>query len=92
MIIKIKSFANFREILGKEISVELPNNSSVFDLLNLLSASNKRLKEAAFDESGTLKEYVMLMKNKKRIYSPQALEEKLADGDEIAIFPPVAGG
>lgn len=91
MRIKVLAFAGFREILGKEIFLELEEGSTVKDLLENLSSSSQGLKEAAFDDSGCLKDYVLLMVNRKRIDASH-LGAQLKDGDEVAIFPPVAGG
>jgi molybdopterin synthase sulfur carrier subunit len=92
MIIHVRSFASFRDILGKELSVELKEGSTVKDLLDDLISTRQRLKSAVFDESGKVKEYVILMKNRKNIESLDGLETELAEGDEVAILPPVAGG
>jgi molybdopterin synthase sulfur carrier subunit len=89
--IKVLAFASFREILGKETCIDLEEGSTVKDLLGALAQGNMMLKEAAFDDSGNLKDYVLLMVNRKRAYHSQ-LEVPLKDGDEVAIFPPVAGG
>lgn len=89
--IAVRAFASFREILGKEIYLDLEEGSTVKDLLETLAFSNQKLKEVAFDDSGVLKDYVLLMVNHKKI-DPSRLEAKLEDGDEVAIFPPVAGG
>jgi len=92
MIVYIKAFANFREILGRDIQVELDEGSKVRELLDILCLSQQRLKSALFDESGKVREYFILMKNRKDINSFEGLETKLSDGDEVAILPPVAGG
>ena len=92
MIIHVRSFASFRDILGKELSVELKEGSTVKDLLDDLISTRQRLKSAVFDESGKVKEYVILMKNRKNIESLDGLDTELAEGDEVAILPPVAGG
>ena len=92
MIIHVRSFASFRDILGKELSVELKEGSKVKDLLDDLISTRQRLKSAVFDESGKVKEYVILMKNRKNIESLGGLDTELAEGDEVAILPPVAGG
>jgi sulfur-carrier protein len=92
MIIRVRSFASFRDILGKELSVELKEGSTVKDLLDDLILTRQRLKSAVFDESGKVKEYVILMKNRKNIESLDGLDTELAEGDEVAILPPVAGG
>jgi len=92
MIIHVRSFASFRDILGKELSLELKEGSTVKDLLDDLIATRQRLKSAVFDESGKVREYVILMKNRKNIESLGGLDTELAEGDEVAILPPVAGG
>ena len=92
MIIHVRSFASFRDILGKELSVELKDGSTVKDLLENLISTRQRLKSAVFDESGKVREYVILMKNRKNIESLGGLDTELAEGDEVAVLPPVAGG
>ena len=92
MIVYIKAFANFREILGRDLQVELDDGSKVRELLDSLCLSQQRLKSALFDESGKVREYIILMKNRKDINSFEGLETTLSDGDEVAILPPIAGG
>ncbi len=92
MKVKVRAFASFREILGREREIELKDGSTVADLLGNLATASQRFKEAAFDDSGQLKDYVLLMKNRKRIDSQQDLKSELTEGDEVAVFPPVAGG
>ncbi len=92
MIVHIKSFANFRDILGKDLNVEVANDSTIKTLLDDLILTKPRLKNALFEESGQIKEYVILMKNRKNISAMDGLNTKLAEDDEVAILPPVAGG
>ncbi len=92
MRVTVLAFANFREILGKEREISLLEGATVRDLLEELAAARPAFKDAAFDEAGTLRDYVLLMVNKKRIDPTQDLSRTLQDGDELAIFPPLAGG
>jgi sulfur-carrier protein len=92
MIVKVKAFANFKDILGKERDLDVKEGSTIRDVLDGLAASNGVFKDAAFDSSGGLRDYVVLMKNRKRLDSSEGLESVLQEGDEVAIFPPVAGG
>lgn len=55
MLIRVEAFANFREILGKETAVELRDGASINDF-TVLCAANTKLKDAAFDESGGLRD------------------------------------
>jgi molybdopterin synthase sulfur carrier subunit len=45
-----------------------------------------------FDESGKVREYVILMKNRKNVDSLDGLKTMLSEGDEVGILPPIAGG
>jgi len=92
MLVKVRAFAGFREILGKERDLDAREGATVADLLGELASSNSRFKESAFDSSGRLQDYVLLMVNKKRIDPLQDLSLVMHQGDELAIFPPVAGG
>ena len=92
MIIHIRAFANFRDSLGKDLQVELREGSTVKELLDILSASHKNMKSAIFDESGRVREYVILMKNRKNVDFLEGLNTTLSNGDEVTILPPIAGG
>jgi sulfur-carrier protein len=92
MKVHLKAFASFKDILGKEKDVDVKEGSSVGELLEDLSSKNTKLKDAIFDETGQLRDYVILMKNRKSIEHMEGLNTKLSDGDEVAILPPVAGG
>ncbi|MBN1236574.1 MAG: MoaD/ThiS family protein [Methanotrichaceae archaeon] len=92
MLVKVLAFAGFREILGKERELSLNESVTVKELLAELAVATPRFKEAAFDESGALRDYVLLMINRKLIDSRQDLSRPLQEGDELAIFPPLAGG
>ncbi len=92
MIVHVRAFASFRDILGRDLEVNLEAGSTVKDLLDTLIASQPRLKSAVFDKSGKIRDYVILMKNRKNINYLDGLNTKLSEGDELAILPPVAGG
>jgi sulfur-carrier protein len=92
VIVRVKAFASFREVLGGEIEMELRDGSTVKDLLEALNVENKEFRNVAFEASGNLKDYVFLMRNRALIDHREDLNIVLQEGDELAIFPPVAGG
>ncbi|TET16578.1 MAG: hypothetical protein E3J75_04700 [Dehalococcoidia bacterium] len=107
MKVKVKFFATFRELFGGEAKeVELGSGSNIQDLLNLLCDSRQRRQEI-FDRSGKLRPYIKILKNGRDIKFLEGvrielegepiqflggIHAKLADGDMVAIFPPVGGG
>jgi len=92
MTIRIRFFARFRELLGTDIVVAVPKNKGLSDLIKDIASRNKEGYDAIFDEKGAFREFVILMQNGRRLETSGAPEITVADGDEIAVFPPVAGG
>ena len=92
MKVKVRFFARFRELLGTDIIAEPPAGTMLAALVRDVARTNKDGFDAIFDEHGTFREFVILMRNGKRVETPDAGKIVVADGDEIAVFPPVAGG
>jgi molybdopterin synthase sulfur carrier subunit len=92
MRVKVKLFATFRELAKKsEVQIELEDKSNLRDLLSSLCASYPGLGKELFQES-ELSKQVIVLKNGRNIIFLDKLKTKLANGDEIAIFPPLGGG
>jgi molybdopterin synthase sulfur carrier subunit len=92
MTVKIRFFARFRELLGTDIMTEVVAGTMFTSLITTIAKKNPEGYAAIFDEKGAFHEFVILMKNGKRIEIADAAKTPVADGDEIAVFPPVAGG
>jgi molybdopterin synthase sulfur carrier subunit len=92
MRVQVKAFAGFREILGPDIALDLPEGSTLTGLLEKLKRRSPGIQEALFDDQGIPKGSVIIMVNKKRQTRAEFGSRELQDGDEVAIYPPVAGG
>lgn len=90
--IRVRAFAQLREVLGADRTMDVPAGATMSSLLALLRAESVQAKEALFEENGDLKGHVILMKNGRRVPRSEAGDTALAEGDEVALFPPVAGG
>nr|WP_319375056.1 MoaD/ThiS family protein [uncultured Methanoregula sp.] len=90
MTVKIRFFARFRELLGTDIHAE--PGTTLLLLVREIAGKNKEGYDAIFDEHGQFREFVILMRNGKRVEIADAAHVLVTDGDEIAVFPPVAGG
>ena len=92
MKVKIILFTPFSEIFNTtENEIELHSTNNVQELLDILCDSGDR-RGKIFDDSGELKPDVTILKNGKSIKALDGVETKLKNGDELALFPPVAGG
>jgi sulfur-carrier protein len=81
ILVRIRSFARLRELLGSEIELRVHRGTTVADLWNELCGRNPGV--------GPFASTTRIARNGRVV---ALLEEKLADGDEIALLPPVGGG
>jgi sulfur-carrier protein len=92
MNVKVRFFARFRELLGTDIIAEPAAGTTFAALVAGIAEKNREGRDAIFDEHGTFREFVILMRNGKRIEHADAATLLVSDGDVLAVFPPVAGG
>ena len=92
MKIRIRFFARFRELLGTDIAAEPGPGTVLARLIRDVARKNTEGYRAIFDDQGEIREFVILMRNGKRVETMDAGKVQVADGDEIAVFPPVSGG
>ena len=96
MKITIRSFLTLREVTGDQSVLELEiGNLTLMDLLyKLTDMFGDRFAEMFFDKDGKgLNQQIRILIN-GRHYShlKQKLNTRLQEGDEVALFPPIAGG
>ncbi|MBE3596119.1 MAG: MoaD/ThiS family protein [Hydrogenibacillus sp.] len=89
---RVKLFANFRDICGTKVIEVEPEGSRVRDLLGALSARHPAMREELFQPDGSLRPFVQILINGRNIAFARGLDTEVEEGDEIALFPPVAGG
>ena len=92
MTVKVRFFARFRELLGTDILMEPKDGTALSSLVKEIAEKKKEGYDAIFDEHGNFREFVIVMRNGKRVEHADAVMIRVFDGDEIAVFPPVAGG
>jgi molybdopterin synthase sulfur carrier subunit len=90
--VTVRFFARFGELLGNTREIEAGEGISVADLVKEASSGNREGYEMIFDQEGSFRDFVIVMRNKKRIRSQDAGSIAVWEGDVIAVFPPVAGG
>lgn len=96
MAVRIKGYLTFRNVVGEQFFPLSDGDTQTLNhLLDWLSIQlGTEFTEMAFDsQSGSLSRHVSVLIN-GRHYShlPERLDTQLQDGDEVSIFPPLAGG
>lgn len=90
MQIELRFFANFREAAGqKTVQREYEDGQRAGDVLRGLS---EEFTGMDLFEEGELREYLTILRNGTDITHLDGPETALEDGDELSVFPPVAGG
>jgi MoaD family protein len=96
MQIKVKGYLTYKEIVGEQsITVEKDEYLTVAGILNLLAIElDQEFSKSIFDpQKKTLGEHVAVIINGRSYTNlPEELNTQIKDGDEVAIFPPMAGG
>ncbi len=92
MKVLVRAFAGFRDVMGERTSFDLPENSDLSALLSLIASQSEESRILLFDDQGRLRGHVILMVNRKRVSRAAIGDLSLSDGDEVALYPPVAGG
>jgi molybdopterin synthase sulfur carrier subunit len=90
--VTVKAFADFREILGRELVISVPEGKTVRQLLQILGEKYAGFLQRILENDGQLRPYVSILENGRNIKFLNGLDTTLAENDVIAIFPPLAGG
>ena len=88
-MIQVKLFGNLRSKVG-QATVEA-SGATIRQVLSNLCATFPELEKAIFDQD-QLQSYVRVMINGRDIELGQGLDSLVNESDQVAIFPPIAGG
>ena len=94
MKIRIKGYLTFRNSIGEQV-LELVDETSITlrNLLVRLSLERGLCDSVYLVAAGAVNEStVVLVNGRNHVHLPDHLDTALKDGDEVAIFPPMAGG
>ncbi len=96
MIIRVKGYLTFREVIGdRQVHVDEGVTFTIDDLIaRLAQECGPEFNQMVFDpETKGVSRYVAILVNgRHHTHLPDRLNTVLVDGDEVSIFPPIAGG
>jgi molybdopterin synthase sulfur carrier subunit len=88
-----KLFATLGDAAGEtEVTVSVPADGTVADALRSLFESYPSVAEEAQTEDGSIHDHVRTLHEGEDVDEPLNAERPVAEGDELALFPPVSGG
>jgi molybdopterin synthase sulfur carrier subunit len=89
-----KLFANLAETAGKkEVAVDVDAGATFGEALDALLDVHPELREEILDDDGEIADHIRVLHNGDNPFVEKAgYETELAEGDELALFPPVSGG
>jgi sulfur-carrier protein len=95
MRVHCKGYLTFRELIGQRFLELGDNEVTLENFLELLCVqAGPELRDALYDPAtGELYEHITVLLNGRHYrHLPERLDTPLKEGDEVAIFPPIAGG
>ncbi len=95
MKVRLQTILTFAQILrGREKEITLPEGATVRDLLSsMVGTWGEPISSRLFQPGSVeLLPHIVLMVNGRSIRLLNGMETELREGDEVALFPPVAGG
>ena len=92
MNVELRFFATFRQAVGtKVVEREYDAGTTVGEVLRELESEYEGL-EGQLVENDDLRPHINVLKSGREVLHLDGMETELEDGDQLSIFPPVAGG
>ncbi len=90
---RVRLFASVREAAGvREVSIEVGPDTPLRDVVAKLVATYPKLAGKLADENGNLRDAVSIFANGRNVRLMEGLDTRLQGDEDLAIFPPIAGG
>ena len=75
-----------------EVEVRVDDGDTVLNVLEKLEAEYPALRESVLDDDGNLQGSIIVLINGRSIEFLDGLNSTIQESDQLAIFPPIAGG
>jgi MoaD family protein len=95
--ISVRFFTSLREITGRReqtLTFKDTENATINTVLDKLAKRyGKSFNDYVYDhKTGEVKSFLQFLVNGRNTSTPDGLNTRLADGDVLAIIPPIGGG
>ncbi|MEE8480724.1 MAG: MoaD/ThiS family protein [Desulfobacterales bacterium] len=96
MKIKVKGYFTLKKVMGGKSVLEMEiEKATIKDLLkDLTEIFGQDFMDAIFDpKTQEVSSHILILVNGRHYhFLPNRLDTELKEGDEVALFPPIAGG
>jgi len=91
---RIRLYGLLRDAADRKTALEMDvcEGETVGSLIERLVTQYPRMRPLLFEGPGVLRRHVMVVRNGRDIRDGDGLNTPVASGDELALFPPSAGG